>query len=350
MRERFGRIVIGMTRDKKPVTAEQIGAAGAMTVLMRDALRPNLLQTLENTPAFVHAGPFANIAHGNSSILADMFAIKCGDFLLTEAGFGADIGAEKFFNIKCRYSGLQPSAAVLVVTVRALKSHSGRYRVVAGKSLPPEMLELNVRDVEEGGANMIKQIENLRHHGVTPVVAINVFDGDHPQEIEAIQRMAVEAGALGASVSRHFTQGGKGVIELAEMVVSASEQDNKFNFLYDLDQPIKKKIETIATKIYGADGVAFEALAERQIKDYEANGFGNLPICMAKTHLSLTHDPLRKGAPKGFTLPIREVRASVGAGFIYPLVGEMMTMPGLAAHPAAEKIDIDEDGNIVGMF
>jgi formate--tetrahydrofolate ligase len=350
MRERFGRIVIGMTRDKKPVTAEQIGAAGAMTVLMRDALRPNLLQTLENTPAFVHAGPFANIAHGNSSILADMFAIKCGDFLLTEAGFGADIGAEKFFNIKCRYSGLQPSAAVLVVTVRALKSHSGRYRVVAGKSLPPEMLELNVRDVEEGGANMIKQIENLRHHGVTPVVAINVFDGDHPQEIEAIQRMAVEAGALGASVSRHFTQGGKGVIELAEMVVTASEQDNKFNFLYDLDQPIKKKIETIAQKIYGADGVAFEALAERQIKDYEANGFGNLPICMAKTHLSLTHDPLRKGAPKGFTLPIREVRASVGAGFIYPLVGEMMTMPGLAAHPAAEKIDIDEDGNIVGMF
>ena len=350
MRERFGRIVVGMTRDKKPVTAEQIGAAGAMTVLMRDALRPNLLQTIENTPAFVHAGPFANIAHGNSSILADMFAIKCGDFLLTEAGFGADIGAEKFFNIKCRYSGLKPSAAGLVVTVRALKSHSGRYRVVAGKKLPPEMLELNVRDVEEGGANMIKQIENLRHHGVTPVVAINVFDGDHPEEIEAIQRMAVEAGALGASVSRHFTQGGKGVIELAEMVVTASEQDNKFNFLYELDQPIKKKIETIAQKIYGADGVSFEALAERQIKDYEANGFGNLPICMAKTHLSLTHDPLRKGAPKGFTLPIREVRASVGAGFIYPLVGEMMTMPGLAEHPAAEKIDIDEDGNIVGMF
>lgn len=350
MRERFGRIVVGMTRDKKPVTAEQIGAAGAMTVLMRDALRPNLLQTIENTPAFVHAGPFANIAHGNSSILADMFAIKCGDFLLTEAGFGADIGAEKFFNIKCRYSGLKPSAAVLVVTVRALKSHSGRYRVVAGKKLPPEMLELNVRDVEEGGANMIKQIENLRHHGVTPVVAINVFEGDHPEEIEAIQRMAVEAGALGASVSRHFTQGGKGVIELAEMVVTASEQDNKFNFLYELDQPIKKKIETIAQKIYGADGVSFEALAERQIKDYEANGFGNLPICMAKTHLSLTHDPLRKGAPKGFTLPIREVRASVGAGFIYPLVGEMMTMPGLAEHPAAEKIDIDEDGNIVGMF
>jgi formate--tetrahydrofolate ligase len=350
MRERFGRIVIGLTNDKKPVTAEQIGAAGAMTVLMRDALRPNLLQTLENTPAIVHAGPFANIAHGNSSVLGDMIGIKCGDFLITESGFGADIGAEKFFNIKCRYSGLKPDAAVLVVTVRALKTHSGRYKVVAGKALPPEMLENNPADVEIGAANMIKQIENLNLHGVTPVVAINVFESDHPEEIEVIKRVAVEAGALGASVSRHHAQGGKGAMELAEMVVQAAETPSEFRFLYDLNQPIKAKIETIAKKIYGASDVVYDSTAERQIRDYEANGFGNLPICMAKTHLSLSHDPTLKGAPKGFTFPIREVRASVGAGFIYPICGEMRTMPGLSEHPAAEKVDLDDDGNIIGLF
>jgi formate--tetrahydrofolate ligase len=350
MRERFGRIVVGLTNDKKPVTAEQIGAAGAMTVLMKDAIRPNLLQTLENTPAIVHAGPFANIAHGNSSILADLIGIKCADYLITESGFGADIGAEKFFNIKCRYSGLKPDAAVLVVTVRALKSHSGNYRIVAGKALPPELLERNTRDVELGAANMVKHIENVRLHGVTPVVAINVFESDHPEEIDVIKRMAVEAGALGASVARHFAQGGAGATELAEMVVSAAEEPSEFKFLYDLDQPIKAKIESIAIKIYGAAGVSYEPLAERQIRDYEASGFGKLPICMAKTHLSLSHDPTLKGAPKGFTLPIREVRASVGAGFIYPLCGEMRTMPGLSEHPAAEKVDIDENGNIVGLF
>jgi formate--tetrahydrofolate ligase len=350
MRERFARIVIGLTNDKKPVTAEQIGAAGAMTVLMKEAIRPNLMQTLENTPALVHAGPFANIAHGNSSILADMIGIKCGDYLLTEAGFGADIGAEKFFNIKSRYSGLKPDAAVLVVTIRALKLHSGRYKVVAGKPLPPEMLELNVADVEAGAVNMIKQIENLALHGVTPVVAINVFDTDHPEEIAAIKRIAVEAGALGASVARHHAEGGRGATELAEMVVQAAETPSEFRFLYDLDQPIKAKIETIATKIYGAAGVSYEPLAERQIRDYATNGFDKLPICMAKTHLSLSHDPTLKGAPKGFTLPIREVRASVGAGFIYPICGDMRTMPGLSDHPAAEQVDIDEDGNIVGLF
>ncbi len=350
MRKRFGRIVIGLTQNKEPVTAEQIGAAGAMTVLMKDALRPNLLQTLENTPALVHAGPFANIAPGNSSVLADMIGIKCTDYLITESGFGADIGAEKFFNIKCRYSGLQPDAAVLVVTVRALKSHSGNYRVVAGKALPPEMLESNVRDVEIGAANLIKQIQNVSKHGVTPVVAINVFESDHPEEIEAIKRIAIEAGALGAAEARHHAEGGAGAIELAEMVVSAAEASSEFRFLYDLDQPIKAKIETIAREIYGADGVSYESVAERQIRDYEANGFGQLPICMAKTHLSLSHDPTLKGAPTGFTLPIREVRASVGAGFIYPLCGDMRTMPGLPDHPAAEQVDIDADGNIVGLF
>ncbi len=350
MRERFGRIVIGLTTNKEPVTAEQIGAAGAMTVLMKDALRPNLLQTLENTPALVHAGPFANIAHGNSSVLADMIGIKCADYLITESGFGAAIGAEKFFNIKCRYSGLKPDAAVLVVTVRALKSHSDRYKIVAGKALPPEMLERNVGDVEIGAANMIKQIENLALHGVTPVVAINVFESDHADEIEAIKRLAVEAGALGAAEARHHAQGGVGATELAEMVVSAAESPSEFKFLYDVDLPIKAKIEAIATKVYGAAAVSYDAQAERQIRDYEANGFGNLPICMAKTHLSLSHDPTLKGAPIGFTLPIREVRASVGAGFIYPLCGDMRTMPGLADHPAAENVDIDEDGNVVGLF
>lgn len=350
MRKRFGRIVVGLTHDKKPVTAEEIGAAGAMTVLMRDAIRPTIMQTLENTPALVHAGPFANVAHGNSSILADMIGIKTADYLMTESGFGADIGAEKFFNIKCRYSGLKPDAAVIVATIRALKSHSGKYKIVAGKPLPPEMLENNVADVEAGAANLRKQIENVKLHGVTPVVAINAFATDHPEEIEAVKRIAIESGALGAAVSTHWADGGKGAIELAEMVIAAAEEPSEFKFLYDLEQPIKAKIETIAKKIYGADDVFFEPFAAQQIASYEANGFGNLPICMAKTHLSLSHDPTLKGAPTGFTLPIREVRASVGAGFIYPICGDMRTMPALPEHPAAEHVDIDENGNVVGLF
>ena len=350
MRKRFGRIVVGMTHDKEPVTAEQIGAAGAMTVLMRDAIRPTIMQTLENTPALVHAGPFANVAHGNSSILADLIGIKTADYLMTESGFGADIGAEKFFNIKCRYSGLKPDAAVIVATIRALKSHSGKYKIVAGKPLSPEMLENNVADVEAGAANLRKQIENVRLHGVTPVVAINAFETDHPEEIEAVKRIAIESGALGAAVSTHWADGGKGAIELAEMVIDAAEQPSEFKFLYELDQPIKTKIETIAKKIYGADGVYFEPFADQQIASYEANGFGKLPICMAKTHLSLSHDPKLKGAPTGFTLPIREVRASVGAGFIYPICGDMRTMPGLPAHPNGEGVDLDKDGRIVGLF
>ncbi len=350
MRKRFGRIVVGQKNDKTPVTAEEIGAAGAMTVLMREAIRPNIMQTLENTPALVHAGPFANVAHGNSSILADLIGIKCADYLFTESGFGADIGAEKFFNIKCRYSGLKPDACVLVATVRALKAHSGKYRIVAGKPLPPEMLEKSVADVEAGASNLRKQIENIRIHGVTPVVAINAFATDHEEEIEAIKRIAVEAGAIGAAVSRHWADGGRGAIELAEMTVAAAEEESEFKFLYELEQPITKKIEAIATKIYGADGVSYTPQAAKQIKGYEENGFGNLPICMAKTHLSLSHDATLKGAPTGFMLPIREVRASVGAGFIYPICGDMRTMPALPEHPAAERIDIDENGNVVGLF
>lgn len=350
MRHRFGQIVIGMTNDKQPVTAEMIGAAGAMTVLMRDALRPNLMQTLENTPALVHAGPFANVAHGNSSVLADLIGIRCGEYLLTESGFGADIGAEKFFNIKCRYSGLIPDACVLVATVRALKAHSGKYKIVAGKPLPLGLLEKNVEDVEAGASNLRKQIENIRIHGVTPVVAINAFETDHDEEIEAIKRIALESGAIGAAVSRHWADGGHGAIELAEMVVEAANEPSEFKFLYDLEQSIKDKIKAIAVNIYGARDVSYTPQADQQIHSYEASGFGNLPICMAKTHLSLSHDPTLKGAPSGFTLPVREVRASVGAGFIYPICGDMRTMPALPANPAAEKIDIDENGNIVGLF
>ncbi|QPC85029.1 formate--tetrahydrofolate ligase [Phototrophicus methaneseepsis] len=350
LRERLGRIVIGYTHDREPVTADQIGAAGAMTVLMQEALRPTLMQTLENTPVLVHAGPFANIAHGNSSILADMIGSRCADYLITESGFGADIGAEKFFNIKCRYSGLKPDAAVLVVTIRALKLHSGNYRVRPGRPIPPEMLEENLADVEAGAVNMVRHIQTMRKHGVTPVVAINRFEADTDAEIALVKRIAEENGAYGAVEARHFAEGGVGAVELAEMVVAACDEESEFRFLYDLDQPLTTKIETIAREVYGAADVSYEPLAESQLKRYERSGFGHLPICMAKTHLSLSHDPSLKGAPSGFTLPIREVRASVGAGFIYPIVGSMSTMPGLAAHPAAEQIDIDENGEIVGLF
>ena len=350
MRARLGRIVIGQSADKRPITAEDLKAAGAMTVLMKEAIKPNLFQTLENTPALVHAGPFANIAHGNSSILADLIGIKTADYLITEAGFGADIGAEKFFNIKCRASGLRPDAAVLVTTIRALKLHTGAYRVVPGKPLPDEMLRENPDDVATGASNLRKQVENLVKHGVSPVVCINRFSSDHDSEIDAVFAVAKELGVR-CAVSTHWAEGGAGAADLARAVVAAAEEPSEFKFLYDVEQPIKVKIETIAREIYGAAGVSYEAAAESQIRQYERAGFGNLPICMAKTHLSLSDNPNRKGAPTGFTLPIREVRASVGAGFIYPLVGEMRTMPGLPAHPAAEAVDIDfATGRVVGLF
>ncbi len=350
MRERFGRISIGVNSKREAVTAEMLKAAGAMTVLMKEAIKPNIFQTLENTPALVHAGPFANIAHGNSSILADLIGIKTGDFLITEAGFGADIGAEKFFNIKCRYSGLRPDAAVLVTTVRAMKLHTGKHRIVPGRPLPAAMLKENPDEVYEGAANLRKQIDNVRKHGVSPVVCVNRFHTDFDSEVEAIFRVAQEENAR-VAVSNHWAEGGKGATDLARAVIEAAEEPTDFRFLYDVNQPIKAKIETIAREIYGADGVTYEDEAERQISQYEKAGFGNLPICMAKTHLSLSHDPKLKGAPTGFTVPIREVRASVGAGFIYPLLGEMRTMPGLSSHPAAENVDIDlETGQIVGLF
>jgi formate--tetrahydrofolate ligase len=350
MRARLGRIVIGQNTDRQPVTAEALKGAGAMTVLMKEAIKPNLFQTLENSPALVHAGPFANIAHGNSSILADQIGIKTADYLITEAGFGADIGAEKFFNIKCRYSGLRPDAAVIVATVRALKLHTGKYRVVPGKPLPPEMLKENPDDIHVGASNLRKQVDNVRKHGVSPVICINRFNTDHQSEIDAIFAVAKELGAR-CALADHWAHGGAGAVDLARAVAEAAEEPTSFQFLYELDQPIKQKIEAIAKAIYGAGEVVYESQADSQIRQYEKNGFGNLPICMAKTHLSLTSDPTQKGAPQGFTLPIREVRASVGAGFIYPLVGEMRTMPGLSSHPAAETVDIDfETGRVVGLF
>jgi formate--tetrahydrofolate ligase len=348
MRRRLGRIVIGYTTERKPITADELRAAGAMTVIMRDAIKPNLLQTLENTPVLVHAGPFGNIAHGNSSIIADLIGIRCGDFLVTEAGFGADMGAERFFNIKCRASGLVPDAAVVVATVRALKVHSGRHRVTAGKPLPPAMLEESPDDVCAGADNLRKQIENIRIHGVTPVIAINAFPTDHASEHAAIRDVADELGVRSA-VCRHFTDGGPGATELAEKVAEAAEEPNTFRLLYPDEASLREKIETVATRIYGAAAVEYDLHASRQLDSYEASGFGNLPVCIAKTHLSISSDPALKGAPTGWTLPVREVRASIGAGFIYPICGDMRTMPGLPSNPAAAHIDIDENGEIVGL-
>ncbi len=348
MRERLGRTVVGYTPAGEPVTAEQLQAAGAMTVIMRDAIKPNLLQTLENTPVLVHAGPFGNIAHGNSSVVADLIGIRTGDFLITEAGFGADMGAERFFNIKCRVSGLVPDAAVVVTTVRALKVHSGAHRVVAGKPLPPALLAENPGEVGAGAANLRRQIENVRLHGVTPVVAINAMPGDFPSEHAAISEVAASMGVRSA-VCTHFQDGGRGAAELAEAVAEAAAEPSEFRFLYPSGASIREKIEAVAGQVYGADGVDYSPAAARQLDTYEKNGFGEFPVCIAKTHLSLSADPALKGAPSGWRLPVREVRASVGAGFIYPICGDMRTMPGLAAHPAAERIDIDADGQVVGL-
>jgi formate--tetrahydrofolate ligase len=348
MRQRLGRIVIGNTTGGKPITAEELFAAGSMTVILRDAIKPNLLQTLENTPVLVHAGPFGNIATGNSSVIADLIGIHCGDFLVTEAGFGADMGAERFFNIKCRTSGLAPDAAVIVATVRALKVHSGRYRVVAGRPLPPEMVKENPDDVWAGAPNLRKQVENIKLHGVTPVVAINAFPTDHPSEQAAVREIAEELGVRSA-VCRNFAEGGRGAAELAEMVAAAAEEPSSFKFLYPLDATLREKIEAVATKVYGADGVEYYPPAAEQLDSYERNGFGKLAVCIAKTHLSISSDPKLKGAPTGWKLPVREVRASVGAGFVYPICGDMRTMPGLPSHPNAERIDIDERGEIVGL-
>ena len=382
LRARLGRIVVGYTKQNTPVTAEELKVAGAMAVILREAVKPNLMQTLENTPVLVHTGPFGNIATGNSSVVADQIGIRSSDFLLTEAGFGADMGAERFFNIKCRYSKLVPDAAVIVATVRGLKAHSGKYQITAGRALPNELFNENPDDVYAGGANLRKQIDNIKIHGCTPVVAINAFSEDHQTELDAIANIASELNVASA-VTTHYIDGGKGATELAEAVIQACEHTtstvsgtspishtqtisdiqtisntstkagqshpSKFTMLYPDDMPLKSKIETIARKIYGANGVDYSAAANRQLQVYTNAGFGHLPVCVAKTHLSISSDPKAKGAPEGWVLPVREVRASVGAGFIYPICGHISTMPGLGSTPAAHEIDIDADGEIIGL-
>ena len=351
LRRRLGRTVVATTFDGRRITADDLKCAGSMTVLLKDAIKPNLLQTLEGGPAFVHCGPFANIAHGNNSILADRLALATCEIACTEAGFGADMGAEKFFDIKCRQSGLKPDAAVLVATVRALKMHGGVGRIVAGKPLDPALETENVDAVRKGAANLAAQIENVRIFNVPVVVAINHFPTDTEAEVAAIREVAMAAGARDVVVSRHFAEGGAGAEDLARAVWAAAEEGAPdFQLLYPDDAPLREKIETVAVRIYGARGVDELPAASRALKLYEELGFGALPVCMAKTHLSLSHDPNLKGRPSGFRVPIREVRLSAGAGFVTPLLGEMRTMPGLPSHPAGENIDIDADGNIVGLF
>jgi formyltetrahydrofolate synthetase len=351
LRERLGRIVIGADRSGNAVTAEDLGCAGAMTVLMNDALRPNLMQTLEGTPAFVHAGPFANIAHGNNSIVADQVALKLADYVVTESGFGADMGMEKFMNIKCRVSGLVPNCVVIVATVRALKMHGGVGKIVAGKPLPKELVEENLPALEKGAGNMAKNIQIARLFGVPVVVAINTFSTDTEREVDLLRKIAEGSGAEAAVKADHWAKGGAGAVELAEAVLSAANKTAQFEFLYPLDMPIKKKIETIAVRVYGADGVDFLPAADEKVALYEKLGYGKLPICMAKTHLSLSHIPGWKGVPKGYRIPVRDIRASVGAGFLYPLLGDMRTMPGLPSRPAFFDVDLNmQTGKVVGLF
>ena len=353
MRERLGRMVVGASRAGRPITADDLGVGGALTVLMKDAIMPNLMQTLEGTPAFVHAGPFANIAHGNSSIVADQIALKlvgAGGYVLTEAGFGADMGFEKFCNIKCRYSGLTPSCVVLVATIRALKMHGGGPKVVAGSPLSPVYSEENLELLDKGCSNLVRMIGNARGFGIPVVVAVNRFHTDTDPEIELVRRIAKAAGAEDAVTANHWALGGAGAVELGKAVIAACDKPSHFRFLYPLERSIKEKIEIIVREMYGGSGVEYSEEAERKILHYTRNGFDTLPICMAKTHLSLSHDPNLKGAPTGFTVPVRDIRASVGAGFLYPLLGTMSTMPGLSTRPGYYEIDLDPvTGKVIGL-
>jgi formyltetrahydrofolate synthetase len=354
MRERLGRMVIGTSRSGESVTAEDLGVAGALAVLMKDALMPNLMQTLENTPAIVHAGPFANIAPGNSSIIADQIALRLvgkDGFVVTESGFGADCGMEKFMNIKCRASGLVPSCVVIVATIRALKMHGGGPKVLAGRPLAPEYTDENLGLLGNGLSNLVAHIKNAIGFGVPVVVAVNRFTSDTDAEIEMVRQSALEAGAEDAVMSDHWAEGGAGAVALARTVIAASAKKGNFRFLYPLEWDIKKKIETIATQIYGASAVDYKPAAEAKIELYTRLGYANLPICMAKTHLSLSHNPAWKGVPTGYRLPVRDIRASVGAGFLYPLCGDMRTMPGLPTRPAFYDVDIDlKTGKVTGLF
>jgi methylenetetrahydrofolate dehydrogenase (NADP+)/methenyltetrahydrofolate cyclohydrolase/formyltetrahydrofolate synthetase len=352
MRRRLGEIVIGTNKAGEAINANDLGVAGALTVLMKDAIKPNLMQTLEGTPVFVHAGPFANIAHGNSSIVADKIALKLADYVITESGFGADMGMEKFFDIKCRASGLIPNVVVVVATIRALKMHGGGPKVVAGKPLDPAYTDENLELLKAGLPNMVHHIKTARKFGVPVVVAVNSFATDTDAELALVRRAAVEeGGAEDAVVCRHWALGGEGAVELARAVIKAGEKPRNFHFLYPLDLSIKEKIEIIAREVYGADGVDYSPESEERITSYTRLGFDKIPICMAKTHLSLSHDPALKGVPKGYRIPVRDIRASMGAGFLYPLLGKMSTMPGLPTRPAFFDIDIDfETGRVVGMF
>ncbi|KAI8099791.1 formate--tetrahydrofolate ligase-domain-containing protein [Halteromyces radiatus] len=361
MRQRLGNMVVASSKSGDPITADDIGIGGALTVLMKDAIKPNLMQTLEGTPVLVHAGPFANIASGNSSILADKIALKLagtddGDdsmepgYCLTEAGFGADMGMEKFFDMKCRTSGLIPDCVVLVATVRALKMHGGAPEVVAGKPLPDAYTEENLEFLEKGCSNLVRHIENAKKFGVSVVVALNRFTSDTDAEMELIRKLSIAAGADDAVACDHWTRGGLGAVDLGKAVIQACAKDKQFKFLYDVDQPIEAKIETICKEIYRADGIELSDLAKEKIAVYTRQGFGHLPICMAKTQYSFSHDPELKGAPSGFTVPIRDIRASVGAGFLYPLCGAMQTMPGLPTRPCFYDVDLDQDGKVVGLF
>lgn len=349
LRERLGRIVIGYTRAGEPVTAEELNVAGAMAVILKDALKPNLMQTTENTPALIHAGPFGNIATGSSSVIADQLGIRTADYVLTEAGFGADMGAERFFNVKCRVAGLVPDAAVLVVTVRALKTHSGRYAVAAGRSLPPQLLQECPDDVRTGAENLRKHLEIVRSFGVQPVVAINAFPTDHACEHDVIRELAGEAGAP-AAVATHVADGGRGATDLAQAVVDACRLPADFTPTYELSEPLVAKMSKVATEVYGADGIDVSPTAAKKLARFESLGYGGLPVVIAKTHLSISSDPALKGAPTGWRLPVREVRLAAGAGYVYAIAGEMRTMPGLSKRPAAYGIDLDDDGNIVGLF
>jgi len=350
LRKRLGKIFLGTTYDGKPITPEDIKVAGAMAVLLKDAIKPNIIQTTEGTACFMHTGPFGNIAHGNSSILADEMALKLADYVVTESGFGADLGVEKFMDIKCRLSGKKPDCVVMVCSARALKMHSKQFNVVAGRDLESGLFKENLEAIKLGSANLKKQIENVKIFGAPVVVAINRFHNDTDAEMELIKKLAKEYGAEDAVVSLAYLKGGEGASELAQAVAKAADKPNDFNFLYSLDIPIKEKIETIATKIYGASEVSYHPIAEKKIKQYTELGFDKIPICMAKTHLSLSHDPALKGVPKDFVLPIRDVRVSAGAGFIYPLCGKMRTMPGLPTNPCGTRVDVDEQGNTIGLF
>lgn len=351
MRARIGRCIVAFSKTGQPITVEDLGVAGAATVLLKDAINPNIMQTLEGQLAFVHAGPFANIAHGNSSIVADKIALKLGDYVVTESGFGADIGMEKFFNIKCRYSGLKPDAVVVVVTVRALKMHGGGPKVTPGMPLNKAYTEEHLELLEAGAKNLQHHLAIVAKFGIPAIVSINRFPTDTEAEIEMVKRIALESGAERAVVGNYWELGGEGAAELAQAVVDACQKPANFDYLYPLDWTIEQKIEKIACDVYGAEKVIYEQTAVKQIKQYEAAGLGGLPICMAKTHLSVSHDPELKGRPTGFTVPVREVRLSAGAGFIYPLLGTMQTMPGLPSKPAFRDVDIDlETGKIRGLF